>query len=211
MSWKLTATAAKTAVEAALARQEVDMGWDENIVLTGFEIDPDEPDTWRLDAYLEGEPTQSERAAVKALFTGGDPHLVAEKLPDMDWLSESQKGIDPIRAGRFHIRTPDYPASDEEGVVDFCIPAAQAFGTGHHETTAGCLAILDTMKQRGVHVRDIADIGTGTGLLAFAAMTLWPRALVTASDIDPVCLPAVVDNAEMNAIPLGVNPASWPW
>ncbi|TIX50249.1 50S ribosomal protein L11 methyltransferase [Alteraurantiacibacter aquimixticola] len=205
MSWKLSATASKEAVEAALEKRDTIEGWDENIVLTGFEVDPEEPDTWRLDAYLEAKPSAADRKAVKALFDGEAPPIVAEKLPDTDWVAESQKGIDPIRAGRFYVHTPDHPASEEPDVNSFCIPAAQAFGTGQHETTAGCLAMLDAMKRRGVVVRNLADIGTGTGLLAFAAMKLWPLADATASDIDPVCLPAVLDNAALNAMSLGTD------
>jgi ribosomal protein L11 methyltransferase len=205
MSWKLTALANKADVEAALERRETTIGWDENIVLAGFEVDPDEPDVWRLDAYLEGKPTAVERNAVSALFAGNAPEIVAEELPDTDWVAESQRGIEPIRAGRFHVHTPDYAPANDNGAISFCIPAAQAFGTGQHETTAGCLAMLDAMKSMGVTPRHIADIGTGTGLLAFAAMKLWPHAVVTASDIDPVCLPTVLGNAEMNAIPLGTE------
>ncbi len=203
MSWKLSATATKEQVEAALEKRELTIGWDDNIVLTGFETDPETPDIWRLDAYLEGEPGDAEREAVASLFVDSAPEITAEELPETDWVAESQKGVDPIRAGRFHVHTPDHPATGAPGLIDFCIPAAQAFGTGQHETTAGCLAMLDAMKQRGVSPRNIADIGTGTGLLAFAAMRLWPNAFATASDIDELCLPAVTDNAAMNNIALG--------
>ncbi len=203
MSWKLSTTATKAEVEAALEKREMTIGWDDNIVLTGFETDPETPDTWRLDAYVEGKPGAAERKAVKALFDGKAPQIAVEELPETDWVAESQKGVDPIRAGRFHVHTPDHPATGAPGLVNFCIPAAQAFGTGQHETTAGCLAMLDAMKRRGVVARDIADIGTGTGLLAFAAMNLWPNAYATASDIDDLCLPAVIDNAAMNDIRLG--------
>lgn len=206
MSWKLTATGSKEVIEAALGVQEAAMDWDDEIVLTGFEADPDTPDIWVLDAYVAQKPDKAHRDAVKALFAGKAPRLTAAKLPDADWVAESQKGVEPIRAGRFHVHTPDYAASPEEGVTSFCIPAAQAFGTGQHETTAGCLAMLDEMKRKGVVARHIADIGTGTGLLAFAAMDLWPKAQATASDIDPLCLPAVIDNAQMNAVPLGTMP-----
>ncbi|WAT18141.1 50S ribosomal protein L11 methyltransferase [Aurantiacibacter sp. MUD11] len=203
MSWKLSAVASKDAVEAALEAREYTIGWDENIVLTGFEVDPQEPDTWRLDAYTQDKPTEDEREAVRALFGDNPPPVLAEELPDKDWVVESQKGVDPIRAGRFRVRTPDHEPLDEPGVTEFVIPAAQAFGTGQHETTAGCLEMLDVMKQQGLNPRSIADIGTGTGLLAFAAMDLWPTAQATASDIDPVCGPAVVGNCELNGIPLG--------
>ena len=48
--------------------------------------------------------------------------------------------------------------------------------------------------------RNILDLGTGTGLLAFAAARLWPTARVAASDIDPVSLDVVRENAALNAL-----------
>lgn len=205
MSWKLSAIASKEAVETALEKREYAIGWDDNIVLTGFEVDPEEPDIWRLDAYTQDKPTTAERKAVRALFAKPVPPILAEELPETDWVVESQKGVEPIRAGRFRVRTPEYEALDEPGISEFVIPAAQAFGTGQHETTAGCLAMLDRMYAVGLRPRSVADIGTGTGLLAFAALDLWPHAFATASDIDPVCEPAVVGNCELNGVPLGTG------
>ena len=135
------------------------------------------------------------------MFDGGAPDLVAEQVPETDWVTESQQRVPPIRAGRFHVHTPDYPADPD--AVDLVIPASQAFGTGQHATTAGCLAMLDLMRREGLAVRNHADIGTGTGLLAFAALRLWPHALATASDIDPVCTSVLTENARNNGVPLG--------
>ena len=59
------------------------------------------------------------------------------------------------------------------------------------------------MKASGMVVRNCADIGTGTGLLAFAALALWPRALATASDIDRVCADVIAENARLNDVVLG--------
>ncbi|KLI63701.1 50S ribosomal protein L11 methyltransferase [Aurantiacibacter marinus] len=205
MNWKLSAIASKAHIEEALYRRDENIGWDEHIVLAGFEVDPDEPDCWQLDAYLENKPTESDRKAVRSLFEGKPPRLVAEEIPETDWVSVSQRGVEPIRAGRFHVHTPDHSPSKDRGVRNFCIPAAQAFGTGHHETTAGCLIMLDAMRRQGVNPRHVADIGTGTGLLAFAALELWPYAVVTASDNDPVCEPAVLDNARRNNVRLGTG------
>ena len=202
-SWKLTAFADKATIRGALVAQEDALAWDHAVVLTGFELADDRPDDWRLDVYFPRKPTRADRAMVAALFAGDAPELHAEKLPDADWVTESQQGVDPIRAGRFHVRTPEHPPSDTPGIVDFAIPASQAFGTGQHATTAGCLAMLDAMKRRGVAVRNCADIGTGTGLLVFAALALWPRALATASDIDPACAGVVADNAAANGVALG--------
>lgn len=204
-TWKLTAFGDKTEIEAALARHSEALHWDPEIVVSGFEIADDRPDDWRLDAYLSRKPTTADRKLLRGLFQGTPPRLVSKQLEDEDWVTLSQQGVQPIRAGRFHVRTPDYPADTTPGIVDFEIPASQAFGTGQHETTAGCLAMLDRMKQRGVIVRNHVDVGTGTGLLAFAAMRLWPKATATASDIDPVCLEVIKYNAVRNAIPLGAR------
>jgi len=201
VSWKLVARAPREVVQRALAAHEALDEWDAEIILTGSETAEDRPDEWMLEAYLPRRPGKADRAAVAALLGRGAPDLLAEKLPDSDWVAESQSRVAPIRVGRFHIHTPDHPA--KTGSIDFVIPAAQAFGTGQHATTAGCLAMLDAMKRRGVVVRNFADIGTGTGLLAFAALKLWPGALAIASDIDPVCEPVVVGNALLNRIPLG--------
>jgi ribosomal protein L11 methyltransferase len=202
-SWKLTAFAGRETIRAALVAQEDAADWDPEVVVTGFELAEDRPDEWRMDAYFPRKPSRADKAAVAALFEDGAPELTVEKLPDEDWLTLSQQDVDPIRAGRFYVHTPEHPSSDELGAINFAIPAGRAFGTGQHATTAGCLAMLETMKRRGVVVRNFADIGTGTGLLAFAALALWPRALGTASDIDPVCGEVVLANARANGIALG--------
>jgi ribosomal protein L11 methyltransferase len=204
-SWKLTAFAGRDAVHAALLAHEDAVDWDDSIVLTGCEMAEDRPLDWRLDAYLPRRPTAADRRAITALFTD-PPRLTAEELPEEDWTTVSQQGIDPIRAGRFFVHTPDFAPSTEDGMISFVIPASQAFGTGQHQTTAGCLEMLDFMKRRGMVIRNLADVGTGTGLLAFAAMRLWPRALATASDIDEICLPVVQQNGAANDVPMGAGP-----
>ncbi|MBO0750007.1 MAG: 50S ribosomal protein L11 methyltransferase, partial [Porphyrobacter sp.] len=141
-SWKLVALAPKLAVHAALlAHDEIDE-WDPEIVVSGHEVAEDRPQEWVLEAWLPRRPRPVDREAVASLFADGVPELTAEKLPQADWVTESQRGVEPIRAGRFYVHTPDHPPSDEPGVTTFEIPASQAFGTGHHATTAGCLAML---------------------------------------------------------------------
>ncbi|MCZ8172591.1 MAG: 50S ribosomal protein L11 methyltransferase [Brevundimonas sp.] len=204
-SWKLTALAPRPVIEAALLAHEDAWDWDPDIVISGSEIAEDKPDDWQLEAWLPRKPSRADKAAVLALFPGTPPRLEAEQLPETDWLTASQQGLEPIRAGVFHVHTPEHAPLAAPGLRDFCIPASQAFGTGQHATTAGCLAMLTHMKRQGVVVKNCADIGTGTGLLAFAGLHLWPRALATASDIDAVCLDVVADNAATNGVPMGAR------
>jgi ribosomal protein L11 methyltransferase len=200
-SWKLSAFAPKRVVQAALlAHDELDE-WDFDLVIAGREVAEDKPDDWVLEGWYPAKPGKAQKRALAGLFAGKAPKITVEQLPDEDWVTLSQQNAPPIRAGRFHVHTPDYPADPD--LIDFVIPASQAFGTGQHRTTAGCLEMLGHMKARGVVARDVADIGTGTGLLGFAALALWPRASVTLTDIDAVCAPVVEDNAALNGIAMG--------
>lgn len=207
MSWKLTARTTKIAVEEAIAAHlALDLETPE-MVVGGSEVHG-KPEEWLFEAWISREPTEGDHDKLMALFVSDAPVFEQEKLPETDWVTHSQQSVTPIRAGCFHIRTPDHPAltgEEAEGVTQFVIPAAQAFGTGHHETTSGCLEMLETMQKRGLRPSDIADIGTGTGLLGFAALSLWPEAKATGSDIDPVCGPAVIENAEMNGVDIGLR------
>jgi ribosomal protein L11 methyltransferase len=175
-------------------------------VLMTSETVPDDPDAWRLDAYFEEKPGKAMIAMLHALVpSAGGAKPVIEQLGDEDWLTMSQAGIEPVRAGRFFVHTAAYADAVPPGLKSFHIEAGLAFGTGQHETTTGCLLMLDAMKRRGHVYRDIIDVGTGTGLLAFAARHLWPHANVTASDIDPISIDVTRENAAVNDIPVGVR------
>lgn len=202
-NWKLSATAPKTTVQAALIAHDEAWDWDAEVTIAGHEAAPSTPDIWVLEAWYPRKPTAADKAVLAALFQGKAPAFTAEKLPNEDWLTLSQQGTDPIAVGPFYIHTPEHVPSKKRGIINFQIPASQAFGTGQHETTAGCLAMLTAMRKRGVVVRNLVDVGTGTGLLAFGAMKLWPSAYATASDIDEVCEDVVAYNAGVNAMPMG--------
>ncbi len=200
-TWKLSAFAPKPVVQAGLLAHDRIDDWDPELVIAGREVAEDRPDDWVLEGWYPRKPGKIERAALAGLFEGRAPRITVEELPPEDWVTLSQHNAPPIRAGRFHVHTPDYPADPD--LIDFIIPASQAFGTGQHKTTAGCLEMLGAMKASGVVARNIADIGTGTGLLGFAALALWPRATCTLTDIDPVCTGVVEENARLNGVAMG--------
>lgn len=197
--WKLTLPCTRAEADALEAEIPGVTDLDPAPVLVVSEPDDSKPEQWQLDAYFEGKPSRDLLRRIADLVPSArekDPQ--AKPLPQEDWISLSQAGCPPTEAGRFYVRTPDYPAREDR--IDFVIPAGLAFGTGQHATTAGCLIALDDIKRRGGVFRNILDVGTGTGLLAFAAAKLWPAARVAASDIDPISIDVVRENAALNRV-----------
>jgi ribosomal protein L11 methyltransferase len=194
-SWKVTLPCTKAEAEA-IGTVEVGAEMAEAVLLV-TELD-EAAERWRLDAYVEQEPDAAVLAALAALAPSATVPPAVERLGEEDWLTMSQAGLEPIREGRFVVHTSAYPAEAPAGGRAFLIEAGQAFGTGHHETTAGCLAMLDALADRSFD--RIVDLGTGTGLLAFAALELWPAAYVMATDIDPVAIDVTAENMGVNGI-----------
>jgi ribosomal protein L11 methyltransferase len=169
-------------------------------VLVADEPDASRPDDWLIHGYFEHAPTAEELSVLRGLGSG-EPRV--EELGEADWVTMSQSGLQPIRAGRFYVHTPTNRGTVPSGTVSFEIDASLAFGTGQHATTSGCLEALDQLERAGAAYRNIADIGTGTGLLAFAALALWPEAKCIATDIDSIAIEVAQDNAAINRVKVG--------
>ncbi len=203
-SWKVSLPCTKAEAEQLQEEVPAFESMDAPPVLMSSEPDPARPDEWRLDAYFDTEPDPEALRLLKQLVpSAGDAQPVVERIADEDWVTLSQQGLEPIRAGRFFVHTPALRGEVPEGAVALQVDAGRAFGTGHHETTTGCLLALDRLMGTGATFSNIIDVGTGTGLLAFAALKLWPAARVAASDIDPVSIEVTEENAAINRIPLG--------
>ncbi len=134
--------------------------------------------------------------------------VVAER----DWVSESQKLLKPVDAQPFFI----YGSHDADKIPDnrisLLVEAGQAFGTGQHETTHGCLLAIGELSQelKGGNIPKTAlDLGCGSGLLALAMSRIWPITIV-ASDIDPIAVQTTIQNAEANQIAIVTHGAGKP-
>lgn len=200
-SWKLSLPCTKAEADALVGDVPAIEEFDPLPTLMTSEPDADRPDEWRIDVYVEGAPSPELIAAVASLAPSAADGPEVARLEDQDWVTLSQAFLEPIRAGRFHVHTAAHAGDVPEGAVPFLIEAGRAFGTGHHETTTGCLEMLDRLATEGHAFRNVADIGTGTGLLAFAARALWPDAAFVASDVDPVAIDVTLENMRKNAIP----------
>ncbi len=202
MSWRVTLSCTRAEAEAVPDSDALFAMHEQPPVLVADEPDPARPDDWRLHAYFEAQPSTQELILLTRLAKSAEPEI--EHLAEIDWVTMSQAGLEPIRAGRFFVHTPTHRSSIPDGATAFEIDAGLAFGTGQHDTTAGCLRALEALAGRDF--ANIADIGTGTGLLAFAALALWPRAMAIATDIDPISIDVSQDNAAINGVKIGHAP-----
>lgn len=175
---------------------------DEDARLTGLAVDAVEetPGRWRVTLYLPEGPDEIITAALesvtRALFGAAAPTIAIAPLPDADWVAKSLEGLKPVRAGRFLVHGAHDRDRRRPNDIAIEIEAGEAFGTGHHGTTAGCLVAIERAI-RTRPVRNALDVGTGTGVLAIAIARL-AHVPVLASDIDPVATRVASANVRLN-------------
>ncbi len=161
-----------------------------------------EPDQWTVDAYCETPPDlkriKEQVSQAAALLGIPVPDITVEELADRDWVAESQASLHPIPAGRFFLHGGHDRDTRRAGCHNIEIDAGQAFGTGHHGTTLGCLLALTNVLKLYRPSKTL-DVGCGTGVLAIAA-ALHEKRKVVATDIDPVAIRVTLENARKNAV-----------
>jgi ribosomal protein L11 methyltransferase len=140
------------------------------------------------------------RASAEALlvqqFGARGVTLAASTVPDDDWAARSQAALTHVRVGAVVVAPPwDVPSTGADDTLVIIKPS-MGFGTGHHETTRLCLALLQEVDCRG---RDVIDVGTGSGVLGIAAAKRGARHLV-ALDNDADAIACAVENFALNAV-----------
>ena len=157
-----------------------------------FSLFEDDLPIWRLEVIVDQQPIAAE-------WQGLADDAKIEKLPAKNWVLESLRFLTPVIAGRFYVHGSHDEPSSAKDKISICIPANIAFGTGHHETTSGCLLEFDQMLQDGLSFSNVIDLGSGAGILAIAAAKTL-TAKIIATDIDPETIPVAEGNAINNDV-----------
>lgn len=171
---------------------------DEGNPVSVYEIEMDGPWTAEI-LFFDGAPEDAAGRIRENL--GADTFTApveADILPPTDWVVKSLEGLKPVAAGRFVVHGSHDRDKVPANAFGIEIEAAQAFGTGHHGTTAGCLAELGRLLSRRGYER-VLDLGTGSGVLAIGIAKL-AHVPVLATDIDPLATRIAGENARLNGV-----------
>lgn len=174
-----------------LSRELVAMGAGavrvEGEVLLSHLPEPDDPEAFLLEA----------RRRLEEAAPGAVSWVSWSWEPDRDWGEAWRRELEPRRVGRRLVVAPG--SSDpalEPGDVPLVVDPGMAFGTGEHGSTRGVLRLLEDAVEAGDRV---LDLGTGSGILAVAAVRLGARRVV-ALDVDADALEVARRNLERNGV-----------
>jgi ribosomal protein L11 methyltransferase len=189
----------------------------------GVAVDDSRPDRVVLTAWFEPERWAEAKAKLKSFFhkvameSAGtnrvQPASTARRSPDTDrvqatfaarrirgedWTQAWRKFFRPIRPAPGLVVRPPWETADlTDGEIQVVIDPGQAFGTGHHQSTALCLRLLVHAVRPGPD--RILDVGCGSGILALAGLMLGASRAV-GLDIDPLAARASRHNAVLNDV-----------
>ncbi|MGE7368242.1 50S ribosomal protein L11 methyltransferase [Neorhizobium sp. NPDC001467] len=177
---------------------------EEDFAVGTTEID-EKRDIWEASVYMMAEDEVEVHGRITEALAQEFPDAVIEReiIPDIDWIAKSLEGLKPVRAGRFLVHGSHDRDKVRPGDIAIEIDAGQAFGTGHHGTTAGCLETIERVLN-AERPRNALDLGTGSGVLAIAVRKLRPMIPVLATDIDPIAVRVARENVRRNGIANGI-------
>nr|WP_314166453.1 50S ribosomal protein L11 methyltransferase [uncultured Campylobacter sp.] len=151
----------------------------------------DEEDLQNLKFAFE----EFKKGLSRSLNLDADLQIEISKKQNKDWLDEYKKGVAPVAVGKFYVRPSWCERSKDSALIDLLIDPALAFGSGHHESTNMCLALLSELARNGMSA---LDVGCGSGILSIAMKKLGAK--VSACDTDEQAVTATQQNAEKNGV-----------
>ncbi|WP_455478194.1 50S ribosomal protein L11 methyltransferase [Bartonella sp. B10] len=162
-------------------------------------VEIDEKDAvYELSLYIDKESQEYASECFARILAVDISQINIEILPDIDWVKQSLEGLTPVHSGPFFLHGSHNRNHIPPNVLPIEIDANQAFGTGHHGTTSGCLEMIAKVMQNE-NPQNAFDLGTGSGVLAIGIAMLKPIS-VLASDIDPVAIQVAQHNIQLNGV-----------
>lgn len=171
----------------------------EDLAYTASAHENEDTGEWFFEAGCESPANVETFSELARQTLGHDVSFTVSTLdPEINWVVRSLEGLAPVIAGGFYVYGSHETGPIPAGLTPMKIDAAQAFGTGHHETTAGCLEAIEMLLARTTP-KAMIDVGTGTGVLAIALAKRVPTSIL-ATDIDPIAVATTIENAAENGV-----------
>ncbi len=159
-------------------------------------------DQWKGDQLIRLRATLSQLGDTMAFST-----MTVEEVGDRDWNRHWAESVTPVRVGRRIVIRPSWEFVVVQGnELEIILDPKQAFGTGHHATTQLMLEWLEELIRGG---ESVLDVGTGSGILAMAALKLGAAGAI-GIDHDPVALDCAKENARLNSCGSALRLSSQP-
>jgi ribosomal protein L11 methyltransferase len=164
---------------------------DDGIAYLSFYLDPEQD----CDAILEKVKRELEN--LRTFTDIGAGTITVSETADVDWRNNWKKYFKPFCVDDLVVApTWEEIPPEDAGKMVLRIDPGTAFGTGMHETTQLCIRALKKYMKKGAR---LLDAGTGSGILAIAAVKLGASSAV-GTDLDPCTVDAVADNKAANGI-----------
>ncbi len=190
---QITARAPRSAVDAATVYLSLHAA-------SGWQEEEHEDGARTFTVHLEDGPAAREVAAgLGACAPGID--VASEAVEPQDWALAWREFFTPVEAGETFTVLPPWLADQAgPGRIPIVIEPKQAFGTGHHGTTAMFLAALAGLVERGLtdSAAEFLDLGTGSGILGLGCCLLGMHGL--GLDIDPLAIENAEENKALNGV-----------
>ncbi|MBS4029311.1 MAG: 50S ribosomal protein L11 methyltransferase [Ignavibacteriales bacterium] len=149
-----------------------------------------------LKAYVEKEKwNENSHSLLKEQFP--EIQFSISEIPNQDWNKEWENSIEPILATEKILVRPSWKkVENNDGKLVITIDPKMSFGTGHHETTRLMLQLMEKYVKPNDFV---LDLGTGTGILAIAAIKLDAKKCI-AVDNDEWSIENTKENVVVNKV-----------
>ena len=171
---------------------EMDALFDEKVEsITWFE----RYEKWFFEAIFQ----EDGKSLVELILASNNIQAIISVIPEQDWLLKVYEDFPPLEIGAFYVYGSHIKTTPPPSLLPLLVDAATAFGSGHHESTFGCLQALTHLKAH-VNVNYGLDMGCGSGILAMAMASLWKNARIKAVDNDLEAVRVTAENAKLNKL-----------